>query len=475
MPKADDTRVTPWNDMDWRARQANVVELMRSISEIPDPQQMVARYGAWIREVRPVETSIAVSRRDLEPPFYRITRSTKWSDEINPWRDKHKLPLIEGGLIADLLYSNEPYFDNDFHPDPADPAFEFLKGFRSIRTTPIYDDGQALNMNVSLDSRPNAFDAELIPEQIWTTNLFGRATSNLVLKQRLDEAYKRINEELRVVGGIQRSLLPETIPDIPSLDLGVYYEPSAQAGGDGWDLFNLPCGRVGLFVYDVAGHGTPAAVIMAIVHSLSHTCTDPRWTQNADPGALLEHINEHLANRYTSRHSSFVTAYLGVFNPADLSIRSANAGHPPPRVKRCADGSVFSIDGVGGIPLGIMPDIAYESEAVTLEQGDQLVLFTDGITEAFSPTGELFGMDRLDRAIEDCTIDAGALVGSLVDAVKDHTADLEPTDDRTLLVGKVGANQPTRPNAKANASHPQTNPNTPSLEGPGPTTPWLVS
>lgn len=441
MTPADVDKATPWYDRPWEERQARVVDLMRSLSAISDPQEMVARYSTWIREVRPVEGFFAISRRGLEKPWFRVTRSSKWSPDHNPWESRDSLPLFDGGLLSELIYSNQPHLDNDFHPDPSDPAFGFLEGARSIRTTPIYDAGEALNMTVTIDSKPDAFDPEITPEQIWTTNLFGRATSNLVLRRELDNAYQKINEELKVVGGIQRSLLPESIPQIPGLDLGVHYEPSAQAGGDGWDLFELPGGKFGLFIYDVAGHGTPAAVIMAIVHSLSHTCPDPRWTEDADPAALLEYLNEHIADRYTARHNAFVTAYLGVYDPETVTLRYANAGHPPPRVKRCQDGSVFSLESVGGVPLGIMTGIAYESARVALETGDQVVLFTDGITEAFNDRREIFGMDRLDRAIEDCTIAANALVSSIVRAVGEHADGHPADDDRTLLVAKVGVGQ----------------------------------
>lgn len=447
MESARMDKATPWNELDWQTRQERVVKVMREMSSLQDPQAMVRMYGQWMREHRPVEAFLAISRRGMEAPKFRVTRSSRWDGEINPWKERDKLPVLEGGILGELIYGNEPLILNDFHPDPSDPAYEFLEGFRSLRAIPAYDEGQSLNMTISLDSRVNGFDLEGFPEQVWMANLFGRATSNLVLRTERDEAFQELREahriqeeQSRVIGEIQRSLLPPEIPEIPRLDLAVHYQPSELAGGDAWDVFELPNGRWGIFIADVSGHGTPAAVIMAILNTLSHTCPVPAWTEHGCPGALLEYLNEHLGGRYATSHGAFVTAFLGVFDPETRKFAYANAGHAPARIKRCADGSVFSLDAVGGIPLAIMPGIAYEAETVQLERGDQVVLTTDGITEAFGGElgNELFGHDRLDEAISECMLDAGGLVKSVVDAVDRHAAGRPAGDDQTLVVAKVG-------------------------------------
>ena len=126
------------------------------------------------------------------------------------------------------------------------------------------------------------------------------------------QAYEIVERELKVVADIQRSLLPQVLPKIPTLELAAYYRTSRWAGGDYYDFFPLPDGRWGILIADVSGHGTPAAVMMAITHSLAHSLPGP-----ADPpAAMLGHVNRQLSNRYTTSNEVFVTAFYGVYDPA---------------------------------------------------------------------------------------------------------------------------------------------------------------
>src|SRR5262249_10816585 len=157
------------------------------------------------------------------------------------------------------------------------------------------DQGVALNMVVVLSKRPAAFSKEGFPEMVWVSNLFGRATNSLVLSAELKEAYTALDNELQVVADIQRSLLPTELPRIPTLDLAAWYQPSRRAGGDYYDFFPLPEGKWGILIADVSGHGTPAAVLMAITHCIAHTHPGPA----TPPGEILSYVNCHLNARYT--------------------------------------------------------------------------------------------------------------------------------------------------------------------------------
>src|SRR5262249_41815714 len=115
----------------------------------------------------------------------------------------------------------------------------------------------------------------------------------------------------------------------------------------------------------------------------------------------------------------------------------ASAGHNPPRLKRCDDGSLASLDQVAGLPLGIIGGEEYEEAAMTLVRGDQLVLYTDGITEAHDAAGKMFGVERLDRVLENCAIGPGDLLRSVLDEVTAFTGGRPAHDDRPLLVLKI--------------------------------------
>lgn len=418
---------------DWQKRLAVIVDTMREISRQTDPQAMVRTYGARMRELVPADRRISLSRRDLTYPRFRITRSTTWHEEINPWKEKDRLPLLEGGLLAELIYGDQPQIIDDLTIRVDDPAAEYLAGQRSLVAIPLYDQGVALNMVIVSSKKPAAFSKDGFPEMVWVSNLFGRATNSLVLSGELKAAYTAMDYELKVVADIQRSLLPTELPRIPTLDLAAYYHPSRRAGGDYYDFFPLPDGKWGILIADVSGHGTPAAVIMAITHCIAHTHPGPA----APPGSILNYVNHHLTARYTRLSETFVTAFYGVYDPAKKELTYACAGHNPPRLKRCQDGTLAVLDGANGLPLGILPEQHYRECVQQLQTGDQIVFYTDGVTEAHNPAGEIFGTARLDQVLELCTLEASALLDTVLHAVEQFADGHPADDDRTVIIARV--------------------------------------
>ncbi len=418
---------------DWRERLNIIVETMKEMSRQTDPQEMSRAYGKRMQTLRPIDRRVSISRRGLKYPWYRVTRCTLWKEDINPWKEPHRLPLLKGGLFAELLYGDEPRLFDDVQLPDDDPAAEYVAGMSSIAAIPMYDQGVALNMIVSMRREPAAFPPEQFPEIVWLSNLFGRATHNLVLSEQLKAAYEAVDNEMKVVADIQRSLLPRNMPDIPTMALAAYYHTSHRAGGDYYDFFPLPDGKWGLLIADVSGHGTPAAVLMAVTHSLAHSYPGTP----TPPGRMLEYVNHHLTARYTVNSDTFVTAFYGIYDPAERSLTYASAGHNPPRLKRCAGGTLDLLHGVNGLPLGIAPTETYREQTYRLLPGDQLVLYTDGITEAHNEQGEMFGLARLDKALTDCDASAADLLELVLAALKEFTGGHPIHDDRTLLVAKI--------------------------------------
>ena len=429
----DQPRTVGWRTGDWRYRLQFIVEMMRTMSMQTDPQELVRSYGARVRQLMPADRWVAISRRELDAPQFRVTRSSTWSEEVNPWKHKDRLPVFSGGLLAELIYGDEPRLIQDLSVAPDDPAAAFLDGQRSLLAVPQYDGGSSLNMFLLMRKEPSAFDPELVPEWVWLSNLFGRATHNLVLVEEVKRAYAVVDRELRHVADIQRSLLPRTMPAIPGLSLAAHYQTSQWAGGDYYDFFPLPDGRWGILIADVSGHGTPAAVLMAVLHSLAHThpgSPDP-------PSMLLHYVNGHLATRYTADIEAFVTAFYGIYDPVRRELTYASAGHNPPRLKRCEDGSILALDGVGDLPLGLFPGQEFKQTTLALRPGDQIVFYTDGITEATNAAGTMFGTERLDQSLENCHLDAQGLIDTVLAALKEWTDGRPADDDRTMVVAKV--------------------------------------
>jgi len=424
-----------WPKGDWRHELSLVVDLMKDVSRQTDPQELVRIYGEGIDRLVPGRHFLGLSRRGVEKPWYRITRSSTWEEDINPWTQKDRLPLLKGGFLENLAYSNEPVIIDDLKSDPRlhpqDPAWEYLKDHGSLFTIPQYDNGDALNVAVLIYKEPFAIDHTRVPGMVWQGNLFGRTTHTLVLRKELTEAYARIDHELEIVGEIQRSLLPKELPTCRGLDLAATYRPSARAGGDYYDLFPLEDGRLGLFIADVSGHGTPAAVMMAITHAIAHTMPG----KDLSPGDMLTRINTLLLQHYTNGGGSFVTAFYGVFDPRTRELVYASAGHNPPRIRRGE--AVHGLAMSSGLPLGVLEMGPYTECNVGLEQGDVILLYTDGITEAFNDSGDMFGEKRLDDILAVSGNRAQVIVDAIEASVKRFAGSRAADDDQTLLAARV--------------------------------------
>ena len=419
---------------DWKGRLDHVVATMRDLSRQQDPEAMVQMYGHRIGELMPRDRLVSLSRRGVERPEVIVARSSDWDEAPDPWHERSRLPRVASGILSEIAYAEEPRVIEDLSVERDDPGAEYLTDMRSMMAIPVFDDGQALNVVLLLSRRRAGFSREQLPEMVWTTNLFGRATHNLVLSEELRRTNAALDQELEAVAQVQRSLLPAAMPDIPTLDLAASYETSRHAGGDYYDVFPLPGDAWGMLMADVSGHGTSAAVMMAITHSLAHAYGGPP----SPPGRLLSYLNEHLAaSRYNQESGAFVTAWYGVFDPRNRGLTFASAGHPAPRLRRCGSGRIEPLIGPQGLPVGVLPKQDYHEGFTTLGPGDLLVLYTDGITEARNARGKFFGVRRLDAVFEDCQATAAETVQGILGAVRAFADGSAPEDDRTLLVARV--------------------------------------
>lgn len=410
-------------------RLAFAVETMRGLSRESDAHRMIERYRQGVSRWMPTDRLVTISRRNMPAGWYRITRSSHWAESLDPWKQVDLQPRFDRGLLGELIYGDVPVVIDELQIAPDDPAAEYFEGQRSLMAIPLYDGGEGLNMVVAMRAQPAAFSRERLPEQVWMSNLFGQVTQNLVLSADLREAYEAVDRELKAVAEVQRSLLPVKLPCIPNLSIAAHYQTSRQAGGDYYDFFPLSDGRWGMLIADVSGHGTAAAVLMAITHSIAHmACTPPD-----PPARLMSAINEQLCRLYTTDSGQYVTAFYGTYDPATGRISYASAGHPPSRIRR-RDGSIESLDGGRALPLGILSDEKFSEACATLHSGDALVLYTDGITETRCPGGDLFDTWRLDRTLARSTADPDQIIAAVLADLEGFCTGRTPSDDRTLLV-----------------------------------------
>ncbi|MDB5330742.1 MAG: rsbU 2 [Phycisphaerales bacterium] len=418
----------------WKEELEIVDKTMRAISGVTDPEELVRIYWEGIGELIPINDYVSVSRRGVEPPDYFVTRSSRFTEHLNPWTQRDLLPRFSAGILGEIVYANRPMIIDDLPARLAsdDPARFYLEGFQSLITFPQYDDGEALNVTGMLLPPGVEIDHAVIPMMHWQSGLFGRGTQNLVLRNQLAGALGALDRELQVVGEIQRSLLPAVLPKIPGFAVATFYLTSARAGGDYYDFFPLAGGAWGVFIADVSGHGTPAAVLMAITHAIAHA----QPGTHTPPEMLLGYLNDQLVRSYT-RDGTFVTAFYAVLDPRTRRLTYSRAGHNPPRLVR--RGCVTALDANGELPLGIVDQQSYGETTVTLESGDLLLLYTDGVTEAApahkrDEARDLFGVERLDKALLDCgTCSAEECVCRIRSIIGDFRGNASLTDDQTLI------------------------------------------
>ena len=418
----------------WQQRLDQIMETMRELSTQSDPQSMVREYYARMRQVNPhIDRRLAMSRRGLTYPEFRITRYSEWDEEINPWKEPDRLPWLSGGVLADLIYGNEPRIINDLVVAPDDPAAEYLSEQRSLQAIPLMDQGMSLNMSLHTRRVPNGFSHEKLPEAVWLANLFGRATNALVLAGRLKDAYEEIDRELKAVARIQRSLLPIRLPDIPHMTLAAHYQTARRAGGDYYDFFPMADDKWGILIADVSGHGTPAAVMMAVMHSIAHAFPG----KTISPAPMLNYLNQKLCQHYVGTSGIFVTAFYAIFDPQTFRLTYSSAGHNPPRWRAAQGSKIQPLDDAQHFPLGITTDFNAVEATIDLQPGDQVILYTDGIVEATNADKELFGNDRLDCELLGSTSDPEEMIMSLLKSINLFTAGSPLSDDQTVVIFRL--------------------------------------
>ena len=237
-----------------------------------------------------------------------------------------------------------------------------------------------------------------------------------------------IQNELTIANQMQQSILPSTFPSNPAYEIFGSMDPARDVGGDFFDIFQLEDGRVGLAIADVSDKGVPAALFMMS----SRTLLKGSAIGNRHPGPALTEVNNLLSDDNDA--AMFVTVFYAIYDPAAGTLDYANGGHNQPVLVR-PDGTVTDLATTGGIALGVASGINYNEARISLDPGDSVVLYTDGVTEATDVEKEEFGMERLHDVFADgVPQDAREINDRVFDAVRRFAAGAQQSDDITCLV-----------------------------------------
>jgi sigma-B regulation protein RsbU (phosphoserine phosphatase) len=256
-------------------------------------------------------------------------------------------------------------------------------------------------------------------------------TRGVCLDDLAPEEKRLLEFELELAQSVQRSLLPQEVPEIPGLEVAAFSRPAQIVGGDYFDFFRWEDGTHGLAIADVAGHGISASLHMASIQTLLRTLVPA----SPSPLPVVQELQRLLLHNV--HFSTFVTLFLAALDPATGRLTYCNAGHPPPLIlhpEGDVRGSIRWLEPTGAA-VALIEGLEFEAASTLMQPGDLLLLYTDGLTEAMNPNGELFGRERLGQlAGQASTVPARELLQILRRGMESFIEDRSLGDDVTIVV-----------------------------------------
>ena len=429
-------------------------DLLTASSRSKDPVTLLRMFAQGLRHLYGRRPVLLLSTHGLAVGEFAIgllvgEDGVERIGATEPWTG-HGLPIHGGGcggLLGGIVRRGTPRLLH--HLDPRDdpvlppplPAIASSTACRSLVAVPIYEAGSPHNWLVLLDPAPEGFTLADLEELNLRANLVGAMINHLRVARQLHDAQVYIQREVERIAAIQRALLPPELPAIPGVALAASYATFDRAGGDLYDVRPARLGSDGvpdlwsLLIADASGHGPSAAVLTAVLDALLRSYAN----EPPGPADMLAYANRLLCGKRLG--DAFVTAFLGLYEPATRTLAYAAAGHNPPLLRGpgVPAGRVSSLDRAGGLPLGIACEATYDVATVCLEPGSTLLLYTDGACEAMNPLGELLGMAPIEHVLAGCAGSPGELVEQLLGTLRRHECGRRPCDDQTLLALQLTA------------------------------------
>jgi serine phosphatase RsbU (regulator of sigma subunit) len=340
-------------------------------------------------------------------------------------------------IVRKCLETQEAFLSEDASTDAKFSLAQSIAEFRirSVMCTPLTEGGKPVGV-IQLDSqdRGKKFTADDLSYLSAVANIASTALESVKLHEEQRENEQR-QREIELAQRVQRGFLPERSPSVAGYEFFAFYQAALTVGGDYYDFIPLPGGRLGVLLGDVAGKGIPAALLMAKLSAEARYC----MLTSPDVAAACTTLNNVLQGVLQER---FVTLAAAVLDPAANTVTLVNAGHMPPLLyRRSGGGLAEAMEGeVTGLPLGVLEDNEYKSVTLTLQPGDSLLLFTDGVTDATNAANEPFGMPGIRRAVDGDEsglpmnlFTAPQLGARIIELVKAHAAGQAQNDDIALV------------------------------------------
>jgi sigma-B regulation protein RsbU (phosphoserine phosphatase) len=256
------------------------------------------------------------------------------------------------------------------------------------------------------------------------------------LRDEVDAHLARLQAELEAARKLQLAMVPHAFPSATAefpIDLFATMEPAREVGGDLYDFFRTADGRLCFLIGDVSGKGMPAALFMARTKSVVRLVTELMRAPDGGPAGasdIIGRVNRELVQN--NPDMMFVTMFFALLTPATGEVEFCNAGHDPPY--RLKGGEIAPVDAGNGIILGVRRDAVHSCGRIVLAAGETMYLFTDGVTEAMNPAGELFSEERLEAVLRRSGREtSAALIEAVTTELRGFVGTAQPSDDVTML------------------------------------------
>lgn len=319
---------------------------------------------------------------------------------------------------------------------PASPLLRLLGMPEALLVVPLVNDGRVQHA-LLLGAARALFDRVVLATALVQFNLIYQLLARGLNARSLQAQPLPMRRQLSDLADIQRALLPDD-PMIKGMQFAAHYQPAEIAAGDYYDVVKLSHrisgaypddqpDTFGFMLADVSGHGAGAAMEVVQFDAILRTY---RGTEGDGPAAALTYANRYFFSRRQRQH--FITVFALAVLPLSGVVRYCCAGHPP--ALRLSNGVVERLGLQGDIPLGILRDHVFSNQLLPYQPGDCFVLYSDGITEARNPQGEMFGVERIEHLLATGDRHPEKIMARIRDAVHSHQQGTIGVDDQTLLV-----------------------------------------
>lgn len=342
--------------------------------------------------------------------------------------DMQELSLKMGeGLIGHVALSGKPFTSPNVRKEPR--YINARTRTQSEMVAPIISNNEVIGVFDLESDELNAYRNDDLEILMLLSSQVAIIIEKVMLHEQLIEK-QRLQTQLEIARQVQLQLLPPKDPELEGFDISAYNFPTEEVSGDYYDWVRLFDDQIGIVIADVSGKGVPAALLMAFLRAslraASHIGYAPHVSMSKVNYLLWESIERN----------QFVTGFYGILDATNRTLAYSNAGHNPP-VLIDVDGSAH-FEERGGVPLGMFRDSRYYEYYATIDSGQLLVLYTDGVTEAMNPAGEEYGRDRLvEAARKSRHLSAREMIDFIHRDVIDWTEGLGATDDVTFFIIKA--------------------------------------